>query len=126
MFRGSRWTALALVVSLLGCGDPSAPTAARIPLEVRLIDGFGANLVQVALDARPVFEGTVSSVPLAGPGASVHVSNAPGRHRIEIRVGGQVNATEFVLDRVTYVLVRRHDQSGEIRVTMTHDRPMYL
>lgn len=126
MARKYRWTLPGLLVGVLACGDPAGPAASRIPLTVYVTESFQEDHVDIALDGTTVFAATVTTESFCSPAASVYIAGPRGMHRLDMRIENQTVSAEFVLDRPTYVILSRDGLVGELRVRVTHERPLWL
>ena len=112
-----------VVIGLLGCGDQS-PLAPDVPLEIYLLSDFHHEPVDLAVDGKRLYAGTVGAVPFSGPAVTVYASEEPGMHGLEVRVAAQHSTAELVLTAPTYVLIDLGEQN-ELHITVTQEQPFW-
>jgi hypothetical protein len=77
MASKSRLTLAALLVGVLGCGDPSGP-APQIPLSIYVVESFERDFCTIELDGTSVFAGAVTTASLSTPAATIHIFGPRG------------------------------------------------
>ncbi|HZM14624.1 MAG TPA: hypothetical protein VFE28_01375 [Candidatus Krumholzibacteria bacterium] len=131
---GRHRVATAIVLwGLLGCREQSplapdvehSPFAADVPLEIYLLDDFRHEPVDVAVDGKQLYTGTVGAVPFSGPAVTINAIEKPGRHRLEVRVAEQHSTSELVLAAPTYVIITLGEQNL-LRITVTREQPFWM
>jgi hypothetical protein len=113
-----------VVLGILGCDDQSS-LAPDVPFAIYLLSDFRHEPVDIAVDGKQLYAGTVDAVPFSGPAVTVNASERPGRHRLEVRVGAQHSTSEWVLTAPTYVIITLGEQD-QLRITVTREQPFWM